>query len=203
MCNLSVKEQKSALRRHTRQAAAAYYSQNRERCSRALLRQLQALPKFLGILPVFCFVGTALEPDTLPLLRLLLESARPVAVPLCIAPGRMEARLISSLDDLRPGRWGILEPHTGCPVLEKTQIGFALVPCLCCDLRGRRLGHGGGYYDRFLAGSTFPWAVFCPEELVADRVPTEPFDLTAPILITDQRTLRFSPESAGATAQAE
>ena len=187
----TIREQKSALRRQARQASAAYYAQKRAACSAALFQQLQKLPEFDTPSPVFCFVGTALEPDTLPILRFLLERSRPLAVPLCTGPGRMEARLIFSLSDLQPGHWGILEPAPGCPVLKKEQIGFALVPCLCCDPEGHRLGHGGGYYDRYLADAPFLWAVFCPEELLAGRVPTEAFDLTAPILLTGQRVLRL------------
>ena len=80
------------------------------------------------------------EPDTLPLLRLLLEKEKSVAVPLCTGPGQMEARRIPSLEALRTGRWGIMEPRENSLLIDPSSIAFALVPCLCCDLQGRRLG---------------------------------------------------------------
>lgn len=187
----SVTEQKNSLRRQIRRQAAAYYPLHRSACSAALLSQLQKLPEFSFPGTFFCYVGTDLEPDTLPLLRLLLEKEKSVAVPLCTGPGQMEARRIPSLEALRTGRWGIMEPRENSLLIDPSSIAFALVPCLCCDLQGRRLGHGGGYYDRFLSNATFPWAVFCPEALLADQIPVESFDLPTPILITENRILRF------------
>ncbi|MDH3529981.1 MAG: 5-formyltetrahydrofolate cyclo-ligase [Acidobacteriota bacterium] len=46
--------------------------------------------------------------------------------------------------------WGIPEPVSGDSVDEKS-LDFVLVPLLCFDRRGHRVGYGGGYYDRFLA----------------------------------------------------
>ena len=54
-------------------------------------------------------------------------------------------------------RWGIPEPATSDqrPVTVRRfgseQLDVVLVPLLAFDLRGHRVGYGGGYYDRFLA----------------------------------------------------
>jgi 5-formyltetrahydrofolate cyclo-ligase len=47
------------------------------------------------------------------------------------------------------GVWGIPEPKADKPVLEPNVL---LVPLLAFDARGGRLGYGGGFYDRTLAG---------------------------------------------------
>lgn len=46
--------------------------------------------------------------------------------------------------------WGIPEPVGGTPI-EPHDIDVVLVPLLCADTRGYRVGYGKGYYDRFLA----------------------------------------------------
>ena len=57
---------------------------------------------------VFCYVGTDREIDTRPILRDALDRGKVLAVPLCVAKGVMEARQIRSLDDLVPGKYGIV-----------------------------------------------------------------------------------------------
>ena len=74
--------------------------------------------------------------------------------------------------------------------VEPGEGDLMLVPALCCDVRGVRLGHGGGYYDRYLADAAFPWAVVCPQALLAAAVPADPWDVIAPIVATDQAIYR-------------
>ncbi|ADB41329.1 5-formyltetrahydrofolate cyclo-ligase [Spirosoma linguale] len=50
-------------------------------------------------------------------------------------------------------RLGIPEPAVGSRYeTELEQISVVLVPLLAFDKQGHRVGYGGGYYDRFLAG---------------------------------------------------
>ena len=65
---------------------------------------------------VFCYVGTDREIDTRPILRDALDRGKVLAVPLCVAKGVMEARQIRSLENLVPGKYGILEPGPDCPL---------------------------------------------------------------------------------------
>ena len=48
-----------------------------------------------------------------------------------------------------PNKWGILEPKNNSVVPPKS-IDVVIVPLLCFDLSGQRVGYGKGYYDRFL-----------------------------------------------------
>ena len=99
---------------------------------------------------IFCFVGTAGEIHTKPLIQAALDQGKRVAVPKCISKGIMEARQIRSLGELYPGSYGIEEPEKAAEIIGPEEISLALVPCLTCSGDGRRLGYGGGFYDRFL-----------------------------------------------------
>ena len=52
--------------------------------------------------------------------------------------------------------FGIQEPTEQAPLIRPEEIGLALVPALCYDEGGRRLGFGGGYYDRWLESFSGP-----------------------------------------------
>ena len=195
----NIRQQKQFFRKKARAVARQFYSDHRERCSSALHLQLETLSEYHRPGPLFCFVGTAFEPDTSSILQDALRAGRPVAVPRCTGPGSMEARLIRDLGDLKEGFYGIPEPPADAPLLPRDQIAFAVVPCLCCDQTGIRLGHGGGYYDRYLASAAFPWAVLCPEALLVGTLPCDAFDLRAPALVTDRRVFEF--EKVGPTQQ--
>ena len=64
----------------------------------------------------------------------------------------MDFYIIEGLDDLEKRTFGVLEPKVpGCKLLTDFSRSLCIVPALMYDLKGYRLGYGGGYYDRFLS----------------------------------------------------
>ena len=66
-----------------------------------------------------------------------------------------------------------------------------LVPAVCYDRRGYRLGFGGGYYDRWLEGFSGVTAGLCREAVLQDEVPIEAHDARVDILLTEEESLSF------------
>ena len=54
-------------------------------------------------------------------------------------------------ESLQSGKYGIKEPLATSTVIDATTADLILVPTVACDLRGYRLGYGGGFYDRLLS----------------------------------------------------
>lgn len=171
----------------------------------ALRRRLAELPcpdwtpllgAFLTLLEVeraravLLFYGVGREPDTRELIVELLGRGKTVALPRCLPGRRMEARAVSGLDDVRPGTYGIPEPVEGCPVIERDRLDLILAPNLCCDRWGYRLGHGAGYYDRYLAGYAGVTAALCPEEWLQEELPRDEFDLPVQLVLTQTQVRR-------------
>lgn len=151
----------------------------------ALLERFAALPQVRQAHTVMVFSGVGREPDTAPLIRTLLERGQRVALPVCLPHRQMEARLITGEEQIVINRYGIPEPDDTCPAVPREEIGAVLVPCLLCDREGYRLGHGGGYYDRWLARYRGFTAAVCPAERLADALPREPHDIPVQLVLTD------------------
>ena len=97
----------------------------------------------------------------------------------------MDAVVIASMDDLKEGMYGILEPSEGLPTVEFEEIDFAVVPALAFTPNGERLGQGGGYYDRFMARTGAFTCGVCYGCFVLNEVPTEEFDRRVDLVICE------------------
>ena len=175
---MTVKERKEELRRH-----AAGLPQVE---AGALFDRFLALPQVEAADTVMVFYGTGREPDTVPLIRALLDMGKRVALQVCLPLRGLEARQVLDIDRLVPNRFGIPEPDGSCPVIQKNEIAAALVPHLMVDRDGYRLGWGGGYYDRWLAD--FPGLTVCicrPGRLV-EHMPREEFDVPVQLVLIEE-----------------
>lgn len=128
------------------------------------------------------------------LLRDAWARGRRVLLPRCgEQKGFMELVPCSGLEDLQPGRYGMLEPRSDVPAWAWDDPAltpdFMVVPGVAFDRKGRRLGFGGGYYDRALArpamagcrltGLAFSWQV-------VDELPWEAWDRPVHGLCTEE-----------------
>jgi 5-formyltetrahydrofolate cyclo-ligase len=182
---MTIQEEKQRLRRRIR----AEMREVPESCFRMagaeICRRVWESEYYRQAGTVFCFVSCGREPDTYPLLRKTLEDGKRLCVPLCGQEGSMEARQIHSLKQLAPGAYGIPEPPAELPVIPPQEIDLALIPCLAASRKGARLGKGGGFYDRFLAGYTGQAMLLCPERFFLADLPVEEHDIPIAQVVTD------------------
>ena len=179
-------EEKQQLRAIVRRLEAALAPEYKAKSARSIAHRLLAMPEYQEAQTVFCFVGTDREIDTRPILEDALAAGKTLCVPLCTEPGRMESRQITDLHQLVPGRYGLLEPTADTPVSPVDAIDFAVLPCVTCNYLGQRLGHGGGYYDRFLSQYRGGTVLLCRELLIRQEIPVEPHDYPVPWVLTER-----------------
>jgi len=136
--------------------------------------------------------GTELPTD--PFLRRVLADGKILLLPRVAREG-LDLHEVRDLDgDLAPGKWGIREPvPNSCPLVHPTDVDFALVPGVAFDGMGRRLGYGGGFYDRLLSGAMpegTPLVSGAFEVQMVDEVPVDPRDVTVDAVFTEAAAYR-------------
>lgn len=134
------------------------------------------------------------EPATGTIVGGLLKRGVEVIVPIVLPRGVLEWTRYAGAEATEPNRYGIEEP-TGAR-LGPEAVGTAdlvVVPGLAVDAHGRRLGRGGGFYDRALAyvPESVPRVIVLHEGEILDEVPHEPHDQRVDIAVTPTRTVRL------------
>ena len=154
------------------------------------LRLLQ-LPYFLSAESIFTYVSMEREPDTKEIIDTALAMGKRIFVPRCL-PGKekiMEAVEISSREDLLPGTMGIMEPKKEIAGTETKVFSLMLIPCVSADRRGGRLGHGAGYYDRFLEKTAGSKLCLCYASLLSKKIPMDKQDIFMDYLLTEEELI--------------
>lgn len=187
---MSTEEMKKKLRAELKAAESCLHGFERRSSDAAIAKNILSLEEYLKAKTVFCFVGGADEINTEIILLNVLRTGKRLCVPLCTDKGLMEARELHSLKELSPGAYGILEPPAMSPTLAPEEVEFAVIPCMSCSHDGRRLGRGGGYYDRFLSSYMGQAAVICRECMTREAIPTLTHDISIDIVVTEKGIFR-------------
>jgi 5-formyltetrahydrofolate cyclo-ligase len=154
----------------------------------AITDNVRALAEYRSAERVFTYLSEKRECATRALIDEAVRSGRIVALPVSYSGGRMAfAEFCGALDT---GALGIPEPCGELRFVSPTAGDIMIVPALCCDTDGYRLGRGGGYYDRYLDGCQAFTACLCREKLLSEKVPREWNDLPVSAVITECRVIR-------------
>ena len=190
----SIGRRKRAVRR---QAGARRQAQpDKDEASRIIWERLAALPEYAAARTVMGYVDFGSEVRTRPFLSTALEGGKQIVVPYCLADD-LGLFLLSSIEELVPGTYGILEPkgdlrEASDRRVDAGQLDLVIVPGVAFDRTGARLGHGKGYYDRLLARVRPDTALVALafECQVFAQIPTEPHDVAMDAVITEQAVYR-------------
>ena len=146
-------EAKRAMRERILAARDALPAAERDEASRAIAARIAALPAFDRARCLLLTVSFRSEWDTRPLIDVALAAGKVVVLPRVNGATRMlDLHAVADVErDTAPGYRGIPEPRPELPRVDLTAVEFVLVPGVAFDATGRRLGYGGGYYDRLLA----------------------------------------------------
>ena len=198
MSSTTAAEDKAALRRQVRLTLDGLSPDALRRSDDALFAAFSALPQVEAASTIFAFWGIpGREPETGRLVQALTARGKRVGLPRMLPGRQMEARLYDPERPMVQAELGVWEPDSGCPLVKREDMDLILVPALCYDRQGCRLGFGGGYYDRWLAGDSTPRVGLCRRAVLQERVPAEPHDSRVDVLLTEEESLSFLSSAEG------
>lgn len=193
MSAASPADSKRRLRRELRRQLGALPPEARRAAAAAAERRLLATPELETAGAVLCCLSFGIEIDTRGLVERLAASGRKVYVPRAdFASGRLHLHPYPC--ELGELPFGLEQPLPDAPQLPDGDIDStldaAILVGLAFDRRGFRLGHGGGFFDRFLVDRPFPSLGFAFDVQLVERLPVEDHDRPVTAVITDLRTVR-------------
>lgn len=137
------------------------------------------------------------ELDTRPIIEGALHRGKAVLVPITRPGGIMEWSTLLRLKDLERSPRGILEPRVSARDLVTPTSGLCVVPGVCFRRDGHRVGFGGGYYDRFLAGFGGLPVAICPAMFYGVEFPVESHDRCVSVVVTESTLYRLAEPISG------
>jgi 5-formyltetrahydrofolate cyclo-ligase len=186
----------TALRRQLKRNRLALPPDIRASAEANALRRIQRVPQFRRARRIAGYVGSKGEVDPMPLLTLAAQMGKACYLPVLhpFRKGRLWFRRWCPGDQMKPNRFGILEPLPGPgELLAARHLDLVIVPLLGFDSNCHRLGMGGGYYDRSFAFSRHlehakrPYLLgLAHESQRIDHLNTQPWDVTLDAVVTDR-----------------
>jgi len=176
---------KKALRREIGEKKRALSEAQIEARSRVLADRLFAAEQYRQCKSLYAYLSFNQEVRTSPIIERAWADGKRVAVPKVVG-NEMVFIWIDSFDNLAPqGAYNITEPIEDGPVADDA-TALVLMPGLAFDPEGRRVGYGGGYYDRFLEKEPdHPLVALCYDFQLVDHLEVEAHDVPVDVVITD------------------
>ena len=187
---MNAEDEKAALRleikAREKELAEEYIAESDER----IFSRVLSLPEYEKCVELFCYFSSGREVSTRKLIKKALSDGKTVALPEAMSGGAMIFRRIRDTDSLCQGKFGIMVPDGQCGIILPDADALAVVPGMCFGENCRRLGRGGGYYDRWLAEKNINTVGLCREKLMRATVPVDRYDVTVRAVVTEERVVR-------------
>lgn len=169
---------KKTLRKQVRDKLRSLTMEQYEEKSKKIAEQLFQLQEWKKANCIGITISIFPEVNTYPIIEKAWEQGKNVAAVKCVPETRgLEFYQINDFTQVEKGFYGLYEPVVEMTIkVDPKDIQLVIVPGLAFTNEGKRLGVGGGYYDRFLPmykGKTVSLAF---DEQLLEDIPVEPHD---------------------------
>jgi 5-formyltetrahydrofolate cyclo-ligase len=180
--SLSKSQLRSALR-HRRQALS---SDQQRLAAQAVSGHIVQLPQWRTAQRIALYLTADGEIDTTPLSALGRAQHKQLFLPVIEADNSLRFAEWRPDSVLSKNRFGIPEPPAQARHCPAQDLDIIFLPLVGWDLQGGRLGMGGGFYDRTLAGITGPLLVgLAHANQQVECIPREEWDISLNFIASD------------------
>jgi 5-formyltetrahydrofolate cyclo-ligase len=193
-------KQKLQLRRYFREVRCQIPLAHRQAAAQAAAGFLANQAVFRASMHIACYLHVKDEFDSTPVIETIWSANKYCYLPVLTGENENSLTFVryNSGDPLHMNRYQIPEPANITNTISPFDLDIVLTPLVAFDLRGCRLGTGGGYYDRtfsFLHGgvSRKPLIIGLAYALQqADSIPDDPWDISLDGVVTESGFMLFS-----------
>jgi 5-formyltetrahydrofolate cyclo-ligase len=185
-----LKDRKRAVRREALDRRDGLDPDERAKRSRRITQRVLSLPEIARARTVMAYWAFGSEVETAPLIEALHEAGVRVVLP------RIEKTEVVAVT-YEPGQpitataFGAMEP-SDAEVVDPAGVDAVIVPGVAFDRTGRRLGYGGGFFDRFLprTRSGTPAVAIAFAVQMVEGVPAGHGDRRVDAIVTEDEVIR-------------
>lgn len=189
-----IQQRKREIRKKVQEERDSLSPRERTGHSGVVLDRLFSLEEFRVANTIFFFISFRSEVDTVPMIKRALAEGKRVCLPYTYTDSKqmVASHVLDFENDLEPGNYDIMEPRPeSVRPIPPEEIDIIIMPGVAFDADGRRLGYGGGYYDRFLNHCRPDCLRVAPcfDLQVIDEVPCADHDHTIHMIVTEKRVI--------------
>jgi len=177
---------KSQLRARLRERRRNLDLRTRAAAAMAVCEQIVTFPQWPTARRVALYIANDSEMDTAPLAALCRDAGKLLFLPVMQKDQTLHFAAWDAEIPLLRNRYGIDEPPATAERVAAADLDIIVLPLVGWDRQGNRLGMGGGYYDRSLAGVSGPvlaGLAYSMQELAG--LPRDQWDVPLDIVVTE------------------
>ncbi len=183
-------QQKQILRKKALRVRNAISKIDQKKYSEKILKLLLSMPVLQSSSSIHTYVSKDSEVMTHQLIYTLLERNINVICPRIQKHNELGHSTISSFNDFKKNKLGILEPKEELPSFSINDLDVIIVPGLAFTRTGNRIGYGGGFYDRFLIKTNAVSIGLAFDKQVINKLPHNKDDSILDYIVTEKEIIK-------------
>lgn len=185
-------DKKKEIRREALKRRDCLTKEQRRAGSGKIVKKITGLSCYQKADALLTYVSFRSEVDTFSLIRRALAEGKAVFTPKVLGRDMAFFRIFS-VDDLREGYRGILEPEPTTPYIDQNgQNSLICMPGAAFDRKRHRIGYGGGFYDRYLSNGragNITTAALAFDCQIFEEIPWETYDICPSCIVTEKEII--------------
>lgn len=188
-----ISDEKKTLRKELLQKREALSDEFIKNTSDHIFDKIKKLECYKKAQTVMVYVSYNKELNTHEFIKEMIAEGKTVVTPTCIANNEMKLCVTKTFPEgFSRSKLGIMEiKDENAETVSPKELDLIITPGLAYTLEGKRLGYGGGYYDRLFERISDECIKVCPsyDDFLVDNIPTDFHDVPVDIIVTESKTI--------------